>query len=798
MYFESRKAPLLLVLEDLHWFNSASWALLVDVQQKVRPILLALNTRPLPEPAPVQFKQIMDQPETRLIKLEAMMLDDVEALVCQRLGVKSIPPMIGRLIREKSEGHPFFAEELAYALRDSGFLIIENHECRMYSRLINFEDLTLPDTLQAAITNRIDSLDPSQQLTLKVASVIGRIFALRALQAIHPIESDKPALREYMENLTRLSLILVESEAPDLAYIFKHAVTQEVAYNLMLFSQRRQLHQAVAQWIEQTNRNNIESYYSLLAYHWSQAAEMPDSVRNYMAIRKATEYLEKAGDQAMANYANQEAIQFYTQALEWESHMQAPENRQALRDSQLRRARWHSRIGLAHYGLGSLPDCEIHAREALRLLERPIPESSIQLALGVGLQVIRQVFHRYIPASYISSKGWERETAIEVARLYEYMSRVYFYSNETLPVIYIVLRFLNEAEKAGTSPELATAYSSMAVLAGFAQLHGLAESYSGRGLAVAEQVNQTSNRITVNVVTGVHKVSVGKWDEVRARALEAQALCEQLGDYRQWGDSTTLLAEGALLSGDVQTAFSVENNLLEESRRRRNPLQQCMALFGVSSIYIRQGEYAKAIPMLEEEIQILEELPNMASSINSNALLALAHYRLGDVEKALNYASTVLDLASDLSPTVYSLDVGFSAVAEVYFDLWEKALQNPKGLLDAGRFKQLTEKALKLLKGFRNIFPIGQPYLALYTGRWHWNQGKPQKAVKTWQAGLEAAHKYGLLYEEGLLHVRLGSSLRHAPAEQLTHFECAAQIFGTMGAVRDLGIAKALAEEYGL
>ena len=85
-----------------------------------------------------------------------------------------------------------------------------------------------------------------------------------------------------MENLTRLSLILVESEAPDLAYIFKHAVTQEVAYNLMLFSQRRQLHQAVAQWIEQTNRNNIESYYSLLAYHWSQAAEMPDSVRNYM------------------------------------------------------------------------------------------------------------------------------------------------------------------------------------------------------------------------------------------------------------------------------------------------------------------------------------------------------------------------------------------------------------------------------------------------------------------------------------------------------------------------------------
>ena len=119
---------------------------------------------------------------------------------------------------------------------------------------------------------------------------------------------------------------------------------------------------------------------------------------------------------------------------------------------------------------------------------------------------------------------------MEVARLYEYMSRVYFYSNETLPIMYIVLRFLNEAEKAGTSPELATAYASLAVLAGFAQLYNLANSYVVWGLSAAEKVNQPSNRITVNVVTGVYKFMLGKWDEVRAHALEAKVLCEQLGD----------------------------------------------------------------------------------------------------------------------------------------------------------------------------------------------------------------------------------------------------------------------------
>src|SRR6185436_11723247 len=275
--YEASKAPLLIVMEDLHWFDSASWALLVDVQQKVRPILLALNTRPLSDPIPVQFKQLVDAPETQFIKLDAMMLDDVESLVCQRLGVKSVPPMIGRLIREKSEGNPFFAEELAYALREAGILIIENQECRVNSRFLNFEDLALPDTLQAAITNRIDSLDPSQQLTLKVASVIGRIFTFRVLEAVHPIEADRPEMRAYMDTMTRLSLTLVESEKPDLAYIFKHAVTQEAAYNLMLFAQRRQLHRTVGEWLEEHHQQELDSFYTLLAYHWQQAAGMADA-----------------------------------------------------------------------------------------------------------------------------------------------------------------------------------------------------------------------------------------------------------------------------------------------------------------------------------------------------------------------------------------------------------------------------------------------------------------------------------------------------------------------------------------
>ncbi|MEP6894790.1 MAG: AAA family ATPase, partial [Chloroflexota bacterium] len=794
--YAASQAPLLIVMEDLHWFDSASWTLLVDVQQKVRPILLALNTRPLSDPVPVQFKQLLDTPDTRLVKLEAMLLDDVESLVCQRLGVKSVPAMIGRLIREKSEGHPFFAEELAYALRESGVLIIENNECKIHSRMMTFEDLTLPDTLQAAITNRIDGLDPSQQLTLKVASVIGRIFSFRVLEAVHPIEADRQALPNYMETLTRLSLTLIESEMPDLAYIFKHAVTQEVAYNLMLYSQRRQLHQAVAEWIEHSNDRNLESYYPLLAHHWTEAAEAHDAARNEHAIEKAVEYLEKAGEQAMENYSNKEAIQFFNAALEWHAKLSKPDDRIALRRHQLRRAHWHGRLGLAHYGLGSLPECDKNVREALKLLGNPIPSSSTQFALGLLPQIIRQVFHRYFPARHIGSvKGDEKDVAFEVSRLYELMSRIYFYSNETLPIMYTVLQFLNSAEKAGVSPELAAAYSSMGVLAGFAQLNKLAEAYVDRGLAVAEQVNQPSNLITTGVVTSAYKIMVGKWDEVREKVEEAKGLCEKLGDYRQWGDCTAMLGENAIISGDIQYSINIFNILLEDARRRRNPLHQGWGLLGIARSNIRLGKPEIGIPMLEEALQILDETPNLASSIETNSQLALAHLRSGNHEKALAFARKTLDLCANISPTVYSMNLGFAALADTCFELWDDALQTPSRKLEAEQYKLLAERALKPIRAFQSIFPIGKPVTPYYQGWYEWLTGKQEAALKSWHKGLEAAQKFNMPYEEGLIRVKLGTYEKDDSRKN--HLERAIQIFMKMGVVHELSLARSAADQAG-
>jgi predicted ATPase/class 3 adenylate cyclase len=332
-------APLLLVLEDAHWLDSASWALLADVRRAVQPLLLLLAARPpstvqaatTAESLPTEYQRLLAAPGTQLLKLAALPAEDILNLVCQQLGVTVVPEVVANFIQEKAEGHPFFSEELALALRDAGLIELVDGQCRLAAGVTDLHSLAFPDTLQGVITSRIDRLTPPQQLALKVASVIGRVFALRILREVHPIEADKPALPVYLETLERLDLTPLENPEPELAYIFKHVITQEVAYNLMAFSQRRQLHQAVAEWYERTHNGELAPFFPILAHHWQMVAE--DQRADPAIVSKAIEYLHKAGEQAVHRSANVEAISHLSMALELLTTLpEAPErDRQELR-----------------------------------------------------------------------------------------------------------------------------------------------------------------------------------------------------------------------------------------------------------------------------------------------------------------------------------------------------------------------------------------------------------------------------------------------------------------------------------
>ena len=202
--------------------------------------------------------------------------------------------------------------------------------------------------------------------------------------------------------------------------------------------------------------------------------------------------------------------------------------------------------------------------------------------------------------------------------------------------------------------------------------------------------------------------------------------------------------------------------------------------------------------MLEEALQILDELPNLASSINTSGQLALANLRLGQDEKALTHADKVLDLAANISPTVYSMDIGFAAAADVYFELWEKSLQDPSRQLDANKYKSSAQKAMKLLRAFQKVFPIGESVMSYYQGWYDWLMGNYEKAIKSLHKGLEAAQKFNMPYEEGLIRVRLALYAQDNPEARKKHVWRAVEIFEKMGAAHELKLAQEEAQKAGI
>ena len=159
--------------------------------------------------------------------------------------------------------------------------------------------------MQSTINSRIDQLSPAEQLTLKVASVIGRVFAVDLLRAIYPVEDEKPHVDEHLQALDRLGLIARRPATPGSSFTFGDSLTWAAIYDRLLFAQRRQLHRAVAEWYERTYPDDFAPYYPLLAQHWRKAEDMA----------KTIQYLEQAGQQAQQDGDYQAARRYFNESL---------------------------------------------------------------------------------------------------------------------------------------------------------------------------------------------------------------------------------------------------------------------------------------------------------------------------------------------------------------------------------------------------------------------------------------------------------------------------------------------------
>jgi ABC-type oligopeptide transport system substrate-binding subunit len=298
------KGPIVLVLEDMHWSDPSS----LEALERLLPltdrmplmILILMRVDRDHGSWRVKLKAETDFPHrTAEIHLRRLSQDDSSSLLAQLLGETKLPEEIWGTIMDRSEGNPFYLEEVIRHLMEQD-LIAQDEQGWWATEAL--AEMSIPDTLQGVLLARIDRLEEDVRRTLQMASVIGKSFLYRILETIAEAEVQ---LDTHLSRLQRVDLVREKARIPELEYIFKHALTQEAAYNSLLHERRKGFHLKVGEALEELFPDRVDEFSGLMAYHF-EAAE---------AHEKALDYLQRAGDQARQAYAHPEAIDFYERAL---------------------------------------------------------------------------------------------------------------------------------------------------------------------------------------------------------------------------------------------------------------------------------------------------------------------------------------------------------------------------------------------------------------------------------------------------------------------------------------------------
>lgn len=296
----AKKAPTVLFIEDLHWADPSFVELLRRVCLEFRqPAMFLCAYRPT-------FTLFTSHQLSGLgqlyyeIRLEDLSLSEAQDMLESLLKTERIPSELSRHVQRKAEGNPFYLEELVNSLIESEALIRNNGGWNI-TRPLTESDIS--SSIHGLIAGRVDRLEKETKRILQEASVIGRSFLYEILIKITTLEG---RIERELSTLERLDLIRTRSLQPDLEYVFKHPLTQEVVYNGLLKKDRKEIHEHIALVIERLFKDRLPEFYETLAFHFKRG----------QSVLKAVDYLVLSGEKSLARYAVRESHQYFKEAFD--------------------------------------------------------------------------------------------------------------------------------------------------------------------------------------------------------------------------------------------------------------------------------------------------------------------------------------------------------------------------------------------------------------------------------------------------------------------------------------------------
>jgi adenylate cyclase len=751
----AREDPLLIVIEDLHWIDALSHDLLEELARALgdSPICFVLAYRP-PQLERLQAPRLETLPQFTRIELHELTAAEAEQAIRAKLAQLyparggALPDGLVETLMARSQGNPFYLEELLNYVHDRGLDPANLHQ---------FE---LPDSLHTLILSRLDQLTEQEKTTLRVASIVGRLFRTTWLMGYYPQLGTFPQIKAALDTLEALEITPLDSPEPELTYLFKHIVTHEVTYESLPFATRAQLHGKLAAYLE-----GIGAPVDVIAFHYGRSDNPV----------KQQEYWLKAGDAAYRAFASEAALEYYGRVSA------------ALLDPQ-RRLDVELKCASAYTALGRLAEAREHLNLVFTGFGQSLPANGVQLTYGLLSETIRQVWHRVrfarqpvvletAPPEHESTGSPEGNT-FKLIRAYLLLSVVNTLADEAGPLdIYSGLRALNLSEAARRkTPELVQSYGHVGYVSLFLS-RSLARAYMQRFWSNLAGLENPSAVTGVLAASNLLAISGADWAEGERGAVQALEICNRLGDRVNWRNNLSLQGYVAGFQGQFDRSLKLFTELYQEGLADNHVQHQAMGLASQSWVLWMRGQFAEALALIERALPLFTVSTGTAFVESAvYGWLASIQVRQGQDALAEQTASKAATLLARAPLPFYNHVLTHANIAEVNLALWERETKRNS---TAVKFRARARKACQSLHRLLRWYPIGEPGAWLWQGVCDWQDGKPDSASRSWQRSLAAAQRLGMPYDEALVYYEIG---RHATgAERHTNLARAREIFDRLG-----------------